>query len=77
MPSEPVLEPLDHADWARRGALLVASYSRALAASRGITVPAAEAFTASSFAEDVPQGPATPGHLMRKAVVDGREIGWV
>ena len=77
MPSEPVLEPLDQADWASRSALLAASFSLSLAAARGITVPAAEAFTASSFAEDVPQGPATPGHLMRKAVVDGREIGWV
>jgi mycothiol synthase len=64
-------------DFARRRAPLIAGYARAITTSRGLTVAEAEAEAERDVADKLPRGPATRGQLLRKAVVDGTEVGWI
>jgi ribosomal protein S18 acetylase RimI-like enzyme len=71
------LVEMDRDDFARRRRELVAGYATAIAAPRGLSVPEAEAEAERDVAEKAPRGPATPGELMRKAVVGAAEVGWI
>jgi ribosomal protein S18 acetylase RimI-like enzyme len=56
---------------------MIAGYAEAIAPARGLTVAEAEAEAERDVAERLPRGLATPGQLMRKAVRDGAEVGWI
>ena len=71
------LVEMDPDDFARRRAPLIAGYAEAIAPARGLTVAEAEAEAARDVAERLPRGAATPGQLIRKALVDGAEVGWI
>jgi ribosomal protein S18 acetylase RimI-like enzyme len=64
-------------DFARRRAALVAHYAEAIAPARSLTAPEALAEADREIAERLPGGAASRGHLMRKAVADGVEVGWI
>jgi ribosomal protein S18 acetylase RimI-like enzyme len=64
-------------DFARRRAALVAHYAEAIAPARGLTATEARAEADRDIAQRLPGGAATEGHLMRTAVADGAEVGWI
>jgi mycothiol synthase len=64
-------------DFVRRRALLVASYAQAITRARALTPAQARAEAERDVAERLPRGPATRGQLLRKALVDGTEVGWI
>jgi len=64
-------------DFARRRAPMVAAYARAITTARGLTVAEAEAEAERDVATQLPRGPATRGQLLRKALADGTEVGWI
>jgi ribosomal protein S18 acetylase RimI-like enzyme len=72
-----VLVEMEPDDFARRRAGVVADYAEAIAPARGLTPAEARAQAARDIAERLPHGAATRGHLFRKAVADGREVGWI
>ncbi len=72
-----ILVELDPGDFARRRAPLVATYAAAIAAVRGSTRAEAEAEAERDVAERLPRGSATRGQLLRKALRDGTEVGWI
>ncbi|MFI7546652.1 GNAT family N-acetyltransferase [Actinoplanes sp. NPDC049599] len=65
------------ADFARRRGPLIASYARAIENSRRLPAAQARAAAELDVAERLPRGPATRGHLLRKALVGGAEVGWI
>ncbi|GAA2542378.1 hypothetical protein GCM10010435_07540 [Winogradskya consettensis] len=71
------IEDLSEADFARRRGALVADVTDALVKAEGRTVQEAEMLAAANVGRHLPDGPATPGHLLRRAVLAGEEIGWV
>ncbi|AGL20033.1 GNAT family N-acetyltransferase [Actinoplanes sp. N902-109] len=71
------LADMSEAEFRRRRAGLVADTAAAVARAEGRHVQEAEAEAERSVAENLPQGPRTPGQLVRKAVVDGQEVGWI
>jgi len=71
------LVEMDSDDFARRRAPLIAGYAEAIAPSRGLTAAEAAAEAERDVAERLPRGAATPGQLLRKAVRDGTEVGWI
>lgn len=72
-----MLVEMDRDDFARRRAPLVARYATSIASPRGLSAPEAEAEAERDVADKVPRGPATPGQLMRRAVVGDAEVGWI
>jgi mycothiol synthase len=72
-----ILVQMDADDFARRRAPTIASYARAITTSRGLTVAEAEVEAERDLATQLPQGPATPGQLLRTALVGGTEVGWI
>jgi mycothiol synthase len=71
------LADMSDADFARRRAGLVADTAAAVARAEGRHEAEAEAQAERSVAGHLPQGPRTTGQLLRRAVVDGREVGWI
>jgi mycothiol synthase len=71
------LVEMDSGDFARRRAPMIAGYAEAIATSRGLTGAEAAAEAERDVAERLPRGAATPGQLLRKAVRDGTEVGWI
>lgn len=72
-----MLVEMTAADFARRREPMVATYARAISASRGLSVAEAESEAARDVAGQLPRGPATRGQLLRKALTDGTEVGWI
>ncbi len=72
-----VLVGMEPPDFARRRAGLVAHYAEAIAPARGLTAAEARARSAHDIDERLPRGAVTRGHLMRKALVHGSEVGWI
>lgn len=73
-----VLVDMAAGDFAARQEQLIRDTAEALMASLGMTLPEAEARAAESVAASLPDGPRTPGHLLRTALgADGRVIGWI
>jgi ribosomal protein S18 acetylase RimI-like enzyme len=64
-------------DFPRRRAPMIAAYARAITTSRGLTPAEAQAEAERDVADRLPRGPGTPGQLLRKALVDGTEVGWI
>jgi ribosomal protein S18 acetylase RimI-like enzyme len=71
------LVEMDPDDFARRRAPLIASYAGAITTARGLTVAEAAAEAERDIANQLPRGPGTRGQLLRKALVDGTEVGWI
>ena len=71
------LVEMDPDDFLRRRTPLIATYARAIAASRALSPAEAEAEAERDVATQLPRGPATRGQLLRKALVDGTEVGWI
>lgn len=71
------LVEMDAGDFARRRAPLVAGYARAIMTSRGLTAAQAAAEAGRDIADRLPHGPATAGQILRKALRDGTEVGWI
>lgn len=71
------LVEMDADDFARRRPPLVANYARAITTARRLTPAAAAAEAERDVAERLPRGPATRGELLRKALLDGTEVGWI
>jgi ribosomal protein S18 acetylase RimI-like enzyme len=71
------LVEMDPDDFARRRAQLVAGYAEAITAARALTHAEALAEAERDVAGRLPRGPATRGQLLRKALVDGAEVGWI
>jgi ribosomal protein S18 acetylase RimI-like enzyme len=71
------LVELSPVDFARRRASLITSYACAIMTPRELTEAEAAAEAARDVAERLPRGAATRGQLMRKALVDGTEVGWI
>jgi mycothiol synthase len=72
-----LLVEMDSGDFARRRAALVAGYAEAITTSRGLTAAEAVAEAERDVTERLPRGPATKGQLIRKALRDGTEVGWI
>src|SRR5690349_23012861 len=64
-------------DFARRRAPMVADYAEAIATSRGLTGAEALAEAGRDVDDRLPRGPATVGQLLRRALRDGTEVGWI
>jgi mycothiol synthase len=71
------LVEMDPDDFARRRAPLVAGYAQAIRKPRALTPAEAEAEAERDVAGRLPRGAATRGQLLRKALVDGTEVGWI
>ncbi|WP_067504004.1 GNAT family N-acetyltransferase [Actinoplanes sp. TFC3] len=72
-----LLEDMSDANFARRRPGLIADTAAAMVRAEGRHQQEAEVEAERSVAGQLPQGPRTPGQLLRRAVVDGREVGWV
>ncbi|MET8147772.1 GNAT family N-acetyltransferase [Actinoplanes sp. NPDC049668] len=68
---------MDDRDFAARRELMVTGYATAIAVARKLSARDAAAESERDIAERLPRGAATRGQLLRKAVVDGAEIGWI
>ncbi|MEU7904535.1 GNAT family N-acetyltransferase [Actinoplanes sp. NPDC049118] len=68
---------MDDRDFASRREPMVTGYATAISVARGLSLPEAAAESERDIAERLPRGPATRGQLLRKAVVDGAEVGWI
>ncbi|GID94225.1 N-acetyltransferase [Amorphoplanes digitatis] len=68
---------MDDRDFASRREPMVTGYATAIAVARNLSLPEAAAESERDIAERLPRGPATRGQLLRKAVVDGAEVGWI
>ena len=64
-------------DFTRRRGPAVAIYARALMTSRGLTAAEAAQEAERHVADHLPRGSAARSQLLRKAMVDGTEVGWV
>ncbi len=64
-------------EFARRRAPMVREYARVTAQAGGLNVPEAEAMAEQETEKSLPQGPQSPGQLLRTAWVDGSEVGWI
>ncbi|MFC8848118.1 GNAT family N-acetyltransferase [Micromonospora sp. NPDC057141] len=53
------------------------AYAEDLAGARGLSPEAARAESLAQIDRDLPDGVATPGVLLRMALVDGEEVGWI
>jgi ribosomal protein S18 acetylase RimI-like enzyme len=71
------LVELSSEDFARRRALVVAGLTEAIRTARRLTAAEARAEAERDVAERLPRGPATPGQLLRTALSDGTEVGWI
>ena len=71
------LVEMNAGDFARRRAPLITSYAEAITTTRGLTVAEAEAVAERDVATQLPRGVETRGQLLRKALVDGTEVGWI
>ncbi|TDC59540.1 GNAT family N-acetyltransferase [Micromonospora sp. KC207] len=71
------LAPMTAEQLARLRGGLEQSYGEDLAEARGLSPEAARAEAASQIARLLPDGVATPGALLRVALVDGVEVGWI
>ncbi|AGZ45036.1 GNAT family N-acetyltransferase [Actinoplanes friuliensis] len=71
------LVEMDDEDFARRRGPMVTGYAEAISTARGLSVPEAEAESERDIADRLPRGAATRGQLLRKAVVDDAEVGWI
>jgi mycothiol synthase len=71
------LVELSSEEFARRRALLIAGLTEAITTARRLTTAEARAEAERDVAERLPRGPATPGQLLRKALWDGTEVGWI
>src|SRR4051812_47404572 len=72
-----VLMEMEPPEFARRRTALVAGFAEAIAPARGLTAAEALAQAAHDIDERLPRGAATRAHLLRKAVLDGTEVGWI
>jgi ribosomal protein S18 acetylase RimI-like enzyme len=68
---------MDDRDFASRRESMVTGYAEAISVARGLSLPDAVAESERDIAERLPRGRATRGQLLRKAVVDGAEVGWI
>lgn len=68
---------MDDRDFASRRESMITGYAEAIAVARGLSLPDAVAESERDIAERLPRGRATRGQLLRKAVVDGVEVGWI
>jgi mycothiol synthase len=68
---------MDDRDFASRRESMVTGYAEAISVARGLSLPDAAAESERDIVERLPRGPATRGQLLRKAVVDGVEVGWI
>jgi ribosomal protein S18 acetylase RimI-like enzyme len=64
-------------DFERRREPMIAGYASAIAVARGLSQREARAQAARDVAERLPRGPATRRQLLRRAMVDGAEVGWI
>jgi ribosomal protein S18 acetylase RimI-like enzyme len=64
-------------DFARRRGPAIATYARAMTATRGLTEAEATAEAERTVTDQLSRGPGARGRLMRKALVDGTEVGWI
>jgi mycothiol synthase len=71
------LVEMDRDDFVRRRRSLVAGYAAAIASPRRLSATEAAAEAERDVADRLPRGPATPGQLIRKAVVGAAEVGWI
>jgi ribosomal protein S18 acetylase RimI-like enzyme len=72
-----VLVGMEPYDFARRRAALITGYAEAIGIARGLTPTEALAEATRDVADRLPRGALTRGHLIRKAVADGTEVGWI
>ncbi|MFI5930919.1 GNAT family N-acetyltransferase [Actinoplanes sp. NPDC051494] len=69
---------MTRADFEQHRAQLIMATAEAMAEAEGFTVREAEARATQGIADLLPQGPATPGQVLRRAVVGGgAEVGWI
>jgi ribosomal protein S18 acetylase RimI-like enzyme len=64
-------------EFARRRDPMVLGYAQSLADNRGVPVREAHAQAERETVKSLPDGPDTPGQLLRTAWVDGEEVGWI
>jgi mycothiol synthase len=74
---EVVLVEMSPGEFAARRVELLRDSVASLAASRGLSVPEAEATAERNIAQALWRGAATPGQLVRTAVGDGGVVGWI
>jgi len=65
------------AEFARRRAPMIHQHAESLAVYSGVALRQAVTRAERETAKSLPDGPTTPGHLLRTAWVDGTEVGWV
>jgi ribosomal protein S18 acetylase RimI-like enzyme len=71
------LVEMDPDDFARRRGPAVATYARAIMTSRGLTAAEAAQEAERTVYDHLPRGSAARSQLLRKAMVDGTEVGWI
>jgi len=65
------------AEFERRRDPMIHQYGESLAVYNGVPLREAVTRAERETAKSLPDGPKTPGHLLRTAWVDGVEVGWV
>ncbi|MDG4814715.1 GNAT family N-acetyltransferase [Micromonospora sp. WMMD956] len=71
------LAPMTDDQLARLRVGLEQSYAENLAEARGLSPEAARAESLAQIGRLLPAGVASPGVLLRVALVDGEEVGWI
>jgi mycothiol synthase len=71
------LRPLSPADFERRRPRLIAAFADDLVENSGVTREQAEAESTRQLDAMLPVGVGTPGQLLRMAVEDGAEVGFI